>query len=140
MERELEDLGVAMKYQNPLIWLNYKYLAYKNKRDKKGESLFIDTLAKLIEHCSGGDICIRRFDAINLYLRRKHEGKDLTSAAFIDPATTLDMVGKDPRFINMCLDQEFRAMWSAHENAASGKWQNYVLTNPDHDCEVNCTC
>lgn len=141
IRKELEKVGEAMKFQNPLIWLTYKYFAYEHEVGEEGESKFIKNVGKLVWHCATkGDICHRRFDAINLYLRRKHNGKDMRSASFVNPDTTLDVVGQDQRFIDMCLDQEFMSMWSNHENSQLGKWREYELSSPDHDCEINCTC
>lgn len=135
VELEKKTLGEAMKFQSPLIWLEYKRRAYAN--DPKNALL---TLGDLIKHTSVDGICHRRFDAINLYFRRKYGGKDMRSSSFIDPTMSLVDVGQDTRFIDMCLDQEFMSLWSRHENGASGKWKEYVLTSPDHDCEINCTC
>ena len=135
LRQEIERVSESMKFQNPLIWLGYKYSAYQNE---PGKELF--TLHDLIAHCKVDGICHRRFDAINLYLRRKYEGKDMTSSAFMDQSMSLLDVGKDSRFIDMCLDKEFMKVWSEHENSQSGKWKDYVLTSPDHDCEINCTC
>jgi hypothetical protein len=135
LRKELEQVGESMKFQNSLIWLRYKYLAYANEPGKA-----ICTLSDLIEHCKVDGICHRRFDAINLYLRRKYDGKDMTSSAFMDPSMSLQDVGQDPRFLEMCLDQEFMSMWGSHENSKSGKWREYELSSPDHDCEINCTC
>jgi hypothetical protein len=135
LKRELEKVGEGMKFQNPLIWLRYKYLAYANEPGKS-----ISTLEDLIRHCEVDGICHRRFDAINLYLRRKYSGKDMVSSAFMDRRIGLDEVGQDPRFIDMCLDQEFMGTWSNYENSQSGKWREYQLSSPSHDCEVNCTC
>ncbi len=135
LRKELEQLGESMKFQNPLIWLHYKYLAYANEPGKS-----IRTLRNLVDHCKVDGICHKRFDAINVYLRRTYGGKDMKSPAFMDQNTDLEDAAKDSRFINMCLDQEFMSLWSHHENGASGKWKEYILTSPDHDCEVSCTC
>lgn len=135
IKKELERVGEAMKFQNPLIWLTYKYLAYQ---DEPGKAL--TTLRDLIVHCEVDGICHRRFDAINLYLRRKYGGKDMRSPSFMAPTMNLSDVGLDARFVGMCLDPEFAKMWSEHENSQSGKWREYKLSSPDHDCEVNCTC
>ena len=135
LRKELEQIGESMKFQNPLIWLSYKYSAYQNEPGKE-----LSTLHDLIAHCKVDGICHRRFDAINLYLRRKYDGKDMTSSAFMDQSMSLLDVGKDSKFIDMCLDKEFMNIWSEHENSKSGKWKDYVLTSPDHDCEINCTC
>lgn len=135
IRKELEKTGEVMKFQNPLIWLTYKYLAYQ---DEPGKTL--TTLRDLIAHCEVDGICHRRFDAINLYLRRKYDGKDMRSASFMNPTIGLIDVGQDIRFIDMCLDQEFISTWSNYENSQLGKWREYELSSPDHDCEINCTC
>lgn len=135
LRKELEKVGESMKFQNPLIWLTYKHEAYKNEPGKS-----LNTLSDLIAHCKVDGICHRRFDAINLYLRKTHKGVDMRTPAFMDPKMDLEAVGQDLRFVKMCLDQEFATMWSINENSTSGKWRDYVLTLPDHDCEINCTC
>ena len=135
LRKQLEEIGASMKFQNPLIWLGYKRLAY---RDEPTNALL--TLSDLVKHCQVDGICHRRFDAINLYMRRNHGGIDMRSQAFMHPSTTLETVEQDPRFLNMCLDPAFTKMWSEHENCKAGKWRKYVLTMPDHDCEINCTC
>jgi hypothetical protein len=135
LRKELERVAESMKFQNPLIWLDYKRLAYANESGKE-----LKTLSDLITHCEVDGICHRRFDAINLYLRRKYNGKDMRSSSFMSLGTTLENVGQDARFLDMCLDQEFAKLWSEYENSKSGKWREYILTSPDHDCEVNCTC
>ena len=135
LRKELEKVGESMKFQNPLIWLRYKYLAYAHEEDKA-----LSTLSDLISHCEVDGICHRRFDAINLYLRRKYGGKDMRSPSFMHLTTNLDSVGQDSRFIDMCLDQEFAQVWNNHENSQSGKWREYELSSPDHDCEISCTC
>ena len=135
LRKELEKVGESMKFQNPLIWLYYKYSAYA---DEPGKA--INTVGDLIAHCDVDGICYRRFDAINLYLRHKHEGKDMKSSRLFSRDIQLDKVAEDPRFIAMCLDTEFATLWSNHENSKSGKWKEYILSSVDHDCEVNCTC
>lgn len=132
---EQKNLSDAAKFQNPLIWLEFKRKAYIGEPENE-----LLTLADIVRHTSKDGVCHRRFDAINLYLRRKYEGKDMTSSAFIDQSMSLLDVGKDSRFIDMCLDNEFMNVWSENENSKSGKWKDYVLTSPDHDCEINCTC
>lgn len=135
LRKELEQVGESMKFQNPLIWLRYKHLAYAYEEGKA-----LNTLSDLTTHCKVDGICHRRFDAINLYLRRKYDGLDMRSASFMSTDTDLDLVAQDQRFIDMCLDQEFAKLWSEHENSKSGKWREYELSSPDHDCEINCTC
>jgi hypothetical protein len=120
-KKRLEKIGDGMKFQNPLIWLTYKFEAYK------GEVKPLTTVADLIAHCKVDGICHRRFDAINKYLRGKHSGGDITHSAFVDPETNLGELAKDRRFIALCFDLSFQTKWSRHENDAAGKWKHYAF-------------
>lgn len=122
-KKKLEAIGEGMKFQNPLIWLLYKHLAYKNDPSKA-----IRTLGDLVSHCREDGICHKRFDSINSYFRRNNDEKDMTSEEFMGQSLGLENVSQDPRYISMCLDQEFQATWSENENDKSGKWRNYSLT------------
>ena len=133
--KKLEAIGESMKFQNPLIWIEYKRLAYKNEPEK-----VIVTLSDLVAHCKVDGICHKRFDSMSAYLRKKYGGLDLTSQEFLDHMTNLEQVSQDPRYIAMCLDQEFQDVWSKNENDSRGKWHDYVLAPLDHDCESNCNC
>ncbi len=123
-KKELVKIGEEMKFQNPLIWLTYKYLAYKNEPNKK-----LSTLTDLREHCKVDGICFRRFDAINFYLRSKYNGLDLHSDSFISGDINLEILREDPRFLDICLDKSFLNLWFSHENNKSGKWKNYILSS-----------
>jgi hypothetical protein len=122
-KKKLEAIGEGMKFQNPLIWLLYKHLAYKDDPSKA-----IRTLGDLVSHCKEDGICHKRFDSINSYFRRNNDGKDMTSEEFMGQSLGLENVSQDLRYISMCLDQEFQATWSENENDKSGKWRNYSLT------------
>ncbi len=122
-KKELNKIGEDMKFQNPLIWLTYKDVAYKNEPGKA-----LNTLRDLREHCKVDGICFRRFDAINSYLRSKHNGLDLNSDYFLAAETRLEILEKDSRFIQMCLDKEFISCWHSNENDRSGKWKNYKIS------------
>lgn len=135
VELEQKTLSDEMKFQNPLIWIEYKRKAYVNDPEN-----ILVSIKDIILHTSKDGICKKRFDAINLYLRRKHDGKDMRSSAFMDPNMSLEDVGKDPRYLDMCLDPTFTEIWSNYENSKSGKWKDYVLTSPDHNCEEICSC
>ncbi len=134
-KKELDQIGESMKFQNPLIWIGYKYQAYQNEPGKT-----LNTLYEIREHCKVDGICFRRFDAINSYLRRKNNGKDLNSQDFLNGETSLEEVSQDSRFISMCQDKDFMRLWTENENDKAGKWKNYKLVSPDHDCEINCSC
>lgn len=144
-KKRLEKIGDGMKFQNPLIWLTYKFEAYKNEEEP------LTTVADLIAHCKVDGICHRRFDAINAYLRERHEGRDLVGPdisswsftqkalyrlrllldgrkyALVAPKLHLEELAKDRRFIALCFDLSFQTKWSRHENDAAGKWKHYAF-------------
>jgi hypothetical protein len=132
-KKRLEEIGNGMKFQNPLIWLTYKYEAYE------GEKNPLTTVSDLIKHCHVDGICHKRFDAINSYLRHKYNGGDITNAAFIDPDTSLLDLSQDRRFIALCFDLPFQTKWSRHENDTSGKWKQYALRDEPVE-EYSCGC
>jgi hypothetical protein len=117
---ERKQLGEAMKFQNPLIWMMYKYEAYKNT------SKPVLTTKMLREHCENKtDICFKRYDYINTALRQKNQGEDLNSDEFLAADTDLAAVINDQRFVNLALDPVFMAGWVKNENDEDGKWVNY---------------
>ena len=120
LKYEQVKLGNQMKFQNPLIWMMYKYEAYKDE----GETS-ISTLESLRTHCKVDGICARRYDFINAALRQKNRGEDLTRDEFLAANTDLSTVTSDQRFINLSLDPQFMTEWSRHENDKAGKWKNY---------------
>lgn len=126
--KRLEKIGDSMKFQNPLIWLLYKFEAYKNEPGKE-----IKTITELVVHCEVDGICHRRIDAINTYLSRSH-GCNLTTSAFLDQSLSLRDLAQDSRYLAMCLDLSFQRKWSKHENDPAGKWRNYgFATEQDED-------
>lgn len=124
LKYEQARLGDEMKFQNPLIWMMYKYEAYKNEGEKS-----ISTLRLLRTHCKIDGICAKRYDFINAALRQKNRGEDLTRDEFLAADTDLSTVISDQRFINLSLDLQFMTEWSKHENDKAGKWKNYKKSN-----------
>ncbi|MEN9552137.1 MAG: hypothetical protein RI935_514 [Candidatus Parcubacteria bacterium] len=132
-KKRLDEIGNGMKFQNPLIWLIYKYEAYQHE-DKP-----LKTVADLIAHCEVDGICHRRFDAINRYLREKHNGGDITNLAFVSPETSMEDLAKDKRFIAICFDLSFQTKWSRHENDRAGKWKHYAFDKEPVE-KYSCGC
>lgn len=130
--KKLTEIGDGMKFQNPLIWLTYKFEAYK---DEEGA---LTTVGDLIKHCDVDGICHRRFDAINRSLREKYCG-DITTSTFISSDTNLADLGKDRRFIALCFDLNFQTKWSRHENDPQGKWKNYAFDGEPKE-KYSCGC
>lgn len=156
-KKRLEKIGDGMKFQNPLIWLTYKYEAYKNEEKP------LKTVADLIAHCKVDGICHRRFDSINTHLRGKHEGKDLSGPdisswslyqkvlyklqllldrrryALVDSRLSLEELAKDRRFVALCFDLSFQSKWSRHENDPAGKWKHYAFRDEPAE-KYSCGC
>lgn len=131
---KVSEIGKSMKYANPLIWLLYKYLAYKDgdvyfyisKMEPRKAQEPILTLKDLRLHCTKDKdaICKKRFEAINTWLKDKY-GNCLADESFLSGDTGLSDVARDPRFLAMCADTAFIALWLSHENDTAGKWKNY---------------
>lgn len=128
-KKKLDAIGDSMKFQNPLIWLQYKYEAYQYEPGKE-----LRTIADLVSHCDVDGICHKRFDAINMHLRHTN-GKDLTDHEL--QSVRLEDLAEDLRYLVMCLDLSFQKKWSRHENDPAGKWRNYVLGNQE-DEDLTC--
>lgn len=129
-KKRLADIGDAMKFQNPLIWLMYKYEAYRNEPGKA-----LSTVADLVAHCQVDGICHKRFDAINTYLRRTI-GKDITDEKLQN--VSLGDLAHNPDYIQMCLHLPFQKKWSKHENDPAGKWCTYVLGSSEPEDTLCC--
>lgn len=126
LKLEQDKLSDRMKFQNPLIWMMYKYEAYKdNPEGVEGVTSPILTLAALREHAKKDGMCGKRYNYINAALRQKNQGEDLNDDAFVAADTNLADVIKDQRFVNLALDPAFMAEWVKNENDEDGKWGNY---------------
>ena len=132
---ELENIGNAMKFQNPLIWANYKFEAYQNDLIKR-----LTSVNDLVEHCKVDGICTKRFDFINKWMRKNNNGLDIKSTELFTSDSSIAKMAKNPIFQKMLLDVAFMKEWEKNENDISGKWKNYAISEPDHDCEIACTC
>jgi hypothetical protein len=153
--KRLEEIGNGMKFQNPLIWLTYKYEAYKDEEKP------LTTVADLVAHCEVDGICRKRFHAITTYLREKYSGKDLigpdTSSwplakrliqraktflkgePLFNSTMSLEELAKDKRFITICFDLSFQTKWSRHENDGTGKWKHYAFEDEPAE-KYSCGC
>lgn len=118
-KKQLANIGNAMKFQNPLIWLMYKHEAYRNEPEKA-----LKTVSDLVAHCQVDGICHKRFDAINTHLRHA-TGKDIADTSFQN--LSLDDLAHNHDYLEMCLHLPFQKKWSKHENDSTGKWHNYIL-------------
>jgi hypothetical protein len=121
-EEELAEIGDAMKFDNPYVWIKYKGFAYGGHANPEKR---MDTLSDFVEHMKKEVICPKRFAAVNRELLKRHE-KDLASG-LVPLETSLTEVADYAYILELSLDPHFISMWCAHEYDAQGKW---VKWNP----------
>jgi hypothetical protein len=126
IELYLQELGDAMKFDNPYIWMMYKYHAYQNDPTKK-----VQTLEDLRKHCeTKTDICHKRLDYLAQQVRDRY-GIDLFDDSSVDG--TLDITSfmtQYPYILECSSDEDFMQQWISYEyhtnhNGGIAKRQNY---------------
>lgn len=126
LEFKMQKLWDDMKYDNPLIRLEYKRLAYINEGEKK-----VTTVAELRKHCERPTyICHKRLDFLNKYLKQKFN-IDFFDDQNIDPDTSLKSIDWDRQEIqDLCQDEKFMKQWLKYEyftdNWKTAKRENYM--------------
>jgi len=117
--QEQNNIGLSMKFQNPLIWAMYKHEAYVL------EPGAIGTVDDLVLHCQVDGICHKRIAYINTWLHSHGESKGLDDGLF-EGATPIPLMYSDVRFTAMLTDMLFMKEWSEFENHEQGKWYRYA--------------
>ena len=123
---QLDQLGDDMKFDNPLVWIGYKRLAYAKDPVKK-----VDTIGSLLKHCERKtDICHKRLDFLNKKLEET-ANIDLFDTEKIDQNQTLvDFLKKNDAIQKLCANEEFMQEWLEHEyfqvQGKAAKWQDYI--------------
>lgn len=117
LKQQQEDIGLAMKFQNPIIWAMYKFQAYAS------ESNPIRTVEDLVKHSLADGICGKRILYINRHLESKF-GKNLATGLF-SPSLSIPLLVEDEKYTSLPLDQEFMKEWFSFENHEGGKWHGY---------------
>lgn len=120
-----EEVGGNMKFDNPLVWMMYKYFAYqKNELGAKP----IRTIGDLIAHCASRDyICTKRFHFINRWLN-ENGFKSLRDKDVHGPDTDLSEIFTNPEFIKIAKDKRFMSEWDEYEKMgkeSTEKWVEY---------------
>jgi len=121
LKKEIQSISESMKFDTPLIWLMYKYQAYKNTDSN------ISTLGDLRAHFnSPGDICYKRFHFLANYL---------LSELDINDKSVYNNNMSIVTFFNIVLIQKFsenkvaQKKWNEYEyfetNGEVSKWENY---------------
>jgi len=124
MTDQLQDISDEMTFAHPLIWIGYKYEAYKN------ETQPIRTMKDLRVHCNKeGYICTKRFSFLNDQLQ-KHHLPPLSNRDQYPEDVSLGDVMQDMALRTLCDDEKFLTLWQSYEffkkEGAAAKWQNYA--------------
>lgn len=124
IQKNMGELGDAMKFDNPYIRLKYKALAYAKDTEKK-----VETMKDLLQHCSKKtDICYKRLDFLKKIFASKYN-IDITDPTIIDQALPLELFFKGDQVQDLCANEEFMRSRLSYEHFTHGnrvaKRQNY---------------
>lgn len=127
LKLEQKQLGEAMTFANPLIWLMYKIRAYQ------GTEKALQNLGDLRKHCESPTyICHKRLDYLNWGLQKRF-GKNLLDDS-LDSAVSLEKIIEDGELLDLSLDGDFMKSWQEyeyfkqideHDRMRVAKWENY---------------
>lgn len=123
---KLQNLSDAMTFANPVIWIMYKYEAYKN------EAQAIRTMHDLRVHCSKeGYICTKRFTYLNEQLVLR-EMASLNDSTVYPDDMTLDVLVQQESLLALTSDPTFMRQWTAYEynqtNGKVAKWATFPVS------------
>ena len=132
LAQEIQQLDIAldklwddMKFDNPLIWIGYKRLAYANNPEKK-----VETIWELKKHCERKtDICHKRLDFLNEHLKSDF-WIDLFDENQVKAGQSLvDFIKENEAIKKLSQDEQFMTQWLQNEyfqiDGKVAKWQNY---------------
>ncbi len=132
LAQEIQQLDIAldklwddMKFDNPLIWIGYKRLAYANNPEKK-----VETIWELKRHCERKtDICHKRLDFLNEHLKSDF-WIDLFDENQVKAEQSLvDFIKENEAIKKLSQDEQFMTQWLQNEyfqiDGKVAKWQNY---------------
>lgn len=112
LDRELQELSDAMTFDEPRIWIEYKYRAYQ------GEAQPIATMHDLRLHCSKpGYICTARFGFLNGALARLGRAPLDNREIYADEMELAELLAGDALD---ALDETTLATWREHEYYRDG--------------------
>lgn len=126
LEFKMQKLWDEMKYDNPLIRLEYKRLAYANEWEKK-----VTTISELRKHCERPTyICHKRLDFLNKHLKQKFN-IDFFDDQNTAPNSSLENIDLERKEIQeLCWDEVFMKEWLKYEyftdNWKTAKRENYI--------------
>ena len=123
---QLDQLGDDMKFDNPLVWIGYKRLAYAKDPIKK-----VDTIGSLLKHCERKtDICHKRLDFLNKKLEETANINLFDTEKIDQNQTLVDFLKTNDAIQKLCANKAFMQEWLDHEyfqvQGKAAKWQDYT--------------
>ena len=132
LAQEIQQLDIAldklwddMKFDNPLIWIGYKRLAYANNPEKK-----VETIWELKKHCERKtDICHKRLDFLNEHLKSDFWIDLFDENQVKSEQSLVDFIKENEAIKKLSQDEQFMTQWLQNEyfqiDGKVAKWQNY---------------
>ena len=132
LAQEIQQLDIAldklwddMKFDNPLIWIGYKRLAYANNPEKK-----VETIWELKKHCERKtDICHKRLDFLNEHLKSDFWIDLFDENQVKAEQSLIDFIKENEAIKKLSQDEQFMTQWLQNEyfqiDGKVAKWQNY---------------
>ena len=132
LAQEIQQLDIAldklwddMKFDNPLIWIGYKRLAYANNPEKK-----VGTIWELKKHCERKtDICHKRLDFLNEHLKSDFWIDLFDENQVKADQSLVDFIKENEAIKKLSQDEQFMTQWLQNEyfqiDGKVAKWQNY---------------
>ncbi len=123
LENELQVLSDGMTFANPIVWLTYKYEAYKD------ESQPIRTIHDLRVHCAKpGYICTKRYAFLNQELQKRGNAR-LSDGDVYLAGMDLEILLRSETLNGLSQDPHFLKAWDEYEFNKVGeriaKWENF---------------
>lgn len=120
IQQDLQQISDEMTFANHLIWMMYKYKAYKGKVNE------ISDLKRFRTHCSPeGYICTERYKFLQKYLLNKYN-IDINDVTKFPDNLDLEEFYNNDLIISLFDDLEFLELWKTNEYLKSdskiNKW------------------
>lgn len=123
LQKDLQQVSDEMTFANPIIWIMYKYEAYKNTPKA------IKTMYDFRKHCEpDGYICTMRFRFLNKYLETKKTS--LHDKKLFPNEMSLKDLYANKIIIDLLRNYTFMKLWKENEylktNGFINKWKTVI--------------
>lgn len=109
VKTDLNQVSNEMTFANPIIWMMYKYRAYKNTSNE------ISTLEDFRKHCEPeGYICTARYKFLKEFMR-KNLSIDLDNKSLYPDTLELDDFYTKKEITSLLENHQFLKMWKEKE-------------------------